>query len=915
MTLSAGTKLGRYEIVSLIGAGGMGEVYLAKDTQLHRSIAIKILPAEFTLDKQHLHRFEREAHTASALNHQNILTVYEIGSEDGLHFIATEYVEGESLRERIRRTRLELSEALDIAIQIASALATAHESGIIHRDIKPENIMIRRDGLVKVLDFGLAKLIDKQSQNETDTEAPTKALVNTASGVIMGTPAYMSPEQARGKETDARTDIWSLGCVLYEMLAGHAPFAGETASDVIAAILKSKAAPLSENVPPELTRIVRKALQKKGDERYQTVKDFLIDLKQLKRELEFAEERERSQAPSAQAVRRSENATVLQSAVISTQNSAPHQASSAEYIATEIKRHKLGAAIIIGLLVLAAAGIGVWFYKFSDGEQKKTGISFQSAKFTRLTSTGKVTGAGISPDGKYVAHVVDDGGQQSLWVRHVATASNVQIVPPAEVRYVGLSFSPDGNYVYYTIYEKNEFRGTLYQVPVLGGAARKVLTGINSAVTFSPDGKRLAFIRFSSSERESALMIANADGMAERKLAARHGSEQFYYSEFSRPAWSPDGKIIACPAGTENELTVAAVSVESGEVVFFTSQKWLWLPQVAWLADGNHLLAVAVHDSAGGATPQIWQISYPAGEAQRVSNDLNSYQSVSLTANSDALATVQSEFVANVWMMPSNDSARATQITQGRSINQTPSWTPDGRIVYTSNANGNFDLYLTDARGSNPRQLTANSRFNGGPTISPDGRYIVFYSDRTGALNIWRMEVDGSNQTLLTLGSKASFSPDGRWIVYEPPNSGIWRMPFDGGEPVQLTERWSYYASISPDGRQVACFYKAATDSPIQIAVLPDEGGQPTKIFDPAAGAETLANLRWSADGRAIVYVITRNGVSNLWAQPVDGGQPKQITNFTSDRIFWFDFSRDGKQLALSRGTINSDVVLINNFK
>lgn len=360
--LSSGSKLGRYQIHSALGAGGMGEVFLAEDTQLRRKVALKILPENIASDKERLRRFEQEALSASALNHPNILTIYEFGAENDTHFLATEFVEGETLRERMQREMLSLREVLDIASQVASALNTAHSARIAHRDIKPENIMIRDDGLIKVLDFGLAKLTKKKAE-AVDTEGETRAQVNTAPGMVMGTAGYMSPEQARAKETDARSDIWSLGVVLYEMLTRRQPFAGETTTDTLAAILHREPAPLDENTPPELARIIRKALQKDKDERYQTSKDLWIDLKNLKRELEISEEIERSAIPSfaksakAGANPSSENATVIHPAAISTGDTVtPPAVSSAEYIVGEVKKHKflwvaVSAVLIIALLV------------------------------------------------------------------------------------------------------------------------------------------------------------------------------------------------------------------------------------------------------------------------------------------------------------------------------------------------------------------------------------------------------------------------------------------------------------------------------------------------------------------------------------------------------------------------------------
>jgi Tol biopolymer transport system component len=549
---------------------------------------------------------------------------------------------------------------------------------------------------------------------------------------------------------------------------------------------------------------------------------------------------------------------------------------------------------------------------------KQTALSFQSAKFTRLTTTGNATGAAISPDGKWLVHVMDDGMQQSLWLRQVAIAnSNTQIVPPAAVSYVGIAFAPDGNYVYYTIRENSSDAGTLYQMPVLGGTSRKVLTGIWGSVTFSPDGKRMAYFGFHGNE--DRLMIANADGTGERQLAARHGDEFFFAGGFSCVSWSRDGKTLASPIGSnpENYMSVVTVSVENAEIKFFTPQKWQTVAQVAWFSDGNRLLVTAQEPGSDPFTFGIWQVSYPAGEAHKITNDLNSYRNISLTSDGNLLAAVQTQVNANLWIMPGFDVARATQITHGTNLNAMASWTPDNKIIYMSNADGSHNLYLSDPRGGNAKQLTANSRGNIFPSVSPDGRYIVFESTRTGVPHIWRMDINGENPKQLTNGfdSNPSVSPDGQWLVYvnDANMKTIWKVGIDGGQPVQITDKSSHMPVISPDGKQIACEYEEP-NSPSKLAILPSEGGQPIKTL-PLPNGFMPTDLRWTRDGRGIVYDVTRGGVTNLWVQPIDGSPPKQLTNFTSDRIFLFDFSRDGKQVALSRGTLTRDVVLISNFR
>jgi serine/threonine protein kinase/tetratricopeptide (TPR) repeat protein len=361
-----GSKVSHYRILEKLGAGGMGEVYLAEDMKLGRKVAIKILSEEYTTNKDRLHRFEQEAAAASNLNHPNILTIHEVGADDGRHFIATEYIDGVTLRRKAAEAPLEIREILDIAIQIAGALEEAHAAGIIHRDVKPDNVMVRRNGYVKVLDFGLAKLTETVDRSPSDPDAATRVLVHTDAGVVMGTSHYMSPEQARAKPVDARSDIWSLGVVIYELVAGRTPFSGETSTDVIVSITQKEPPPLARfapNVPPELDWIVNKALRKDRDERYQTIKELLTDLRRLKQRLEFEQELERSSTPDL--ITKSTVSTVaaptLQDRALRTAEKTVSHVSSAEYIATGIKRHKIAAALV-GLVIVAALGAGYYFY-------------------------------------------------------------------------------------------------------------------------------------------------------------------------------------------------------------------------------------------------------------------------------------------------------------------------------------------------------------------------------------------------------------------------------------------------------------------------------------------------------------------------------------------------------------------------
>ncbi|HWS98792.1 MAG TPA: protein kinase [Pyrinomonadaceae bacterium] len=940
MAITTGTSLGRYEIRSHLGAGGMGEVYLARDTTLDRVVALKILPREIAADTQRMQRFVQEAKTASALNHPNILTIFEIGETNGAHFIATEYIDGTTLRRHMAGRRLKLSEALDIAAQIAAGLTAAHSASIVHRDIKPENIMVRKDGYVKLLDFGLAKPTERQA-SLVDTEAQTKMLVNTSPGMVMGTVSYMSPEQARGFQLDARTDIWSLGCVLYEMVAGRVPFAGQTTSDVIVAVLDREPPPLPGGpyeTPSELQRILRKALRKDREERYQTVKDLLVDLRALKQEVDFETKLETSVPPEARSLAAfntisAQNSFETERAHTSHVPAARATLSSGQPAVQPARGDQFKQWTVLALVAVFAAAITGLVYMYLHQRAKRPPQALQPMKVTRLTTTGKSTGAAISPDGKIVAYIVNDAGRRSVWVRQVATSRNLQIVEPASVEFFGVTFSPDGNHVFYIAGVPNNPIRELYQVSVLGGAPKKVTADVDTPVTFSPDGKQLAFMRGEPTKAEYALILANSDGTEERRLTSAK-SPKFY----EQLAWSPDGKSIAVSAGNTSagkEMTVVEVSVEDGSEKPLAQDKWPGVGQLAWLSDGGGILINAMDRDS--RLSQIWHVSYPEGTARRVTNDLNNYTGVSVATQTGDLVTVRYDQSTNIWVAPGLgansssaqrgsalrgdatpvDVSQARQITSGAAKFYGGAWTPDGRLVYSSDVSGNRDLWVMNADGSNQKQLTSDSGTNFNQAVSPDGRYIVFVSDRKdGRHNIWRMEADGSNPRQLTDGNydrNPSFSPDGKWVVFTSmgaANPNLWRVPIDGGEPVKLSDKFSVGPMVSPDGKMIACYYwDERPETQLVIALIPFEGGPPVKTFNLPTNY-----VRWTPDGTALTYVDSRSGVSNVWSQPVDGGEPTQLTNFKSDLIFAFEWSRDGRQLACARGIVTSDAVLFSNF-
>lgn len=916
MSLEPGTRLGRYEIRSRIGAGGMGEVYLAEDTSLRRFVAIKILTEDYTQNEQRLLRFEREAYAASSLNHPNILTIFEIGTEGDLHFIVTEHVDGNSLRQHMRSRQVELLGVLEIAIQVASALDAAHQHGIIHRDIKPENIMLRPDGFLKVLDFGVAKLAVEPEPEPADTEAPTQLLLKTEPGQVMGTINYMSPEQLRGHEVDARTDIFSLGVILYEMLAGRRPFSGNTKSDVLAAVLMVEPRPLAEDLPEfpaELNRIVSKALKKDRELRYQTAKEMLIDLKSFRQELELDVRAGRS-VPLVPVGTLSGASTGEWADQSTTARQPEGMHTISELFINEVKSHPTRTTVTLAITALLLAVGAIGLFKLVNRAQRQE--SFQNMRLTKVTFAGNVAESqlSISPDGNYVAYVTQESGRQSLWVRQIATSSDVQLVAPREVTYDGLTFSPDGQYVYYVMVETKEL-GVLYKIATLGGASRKLIERVDGPITVSPDGARLAFVR-----ETNQLMIANSDGVAVHTLS--NAGPEFGYGF---PAWSPNGQVIVCVRNSwaDNSRGLVEIGVNDGRQKPIGNNNWLNLPGISWIPDGSGL--VLTGRDLETKLLQVWLMSYPDGQMRRITNDLNRYVGVSITANGETLASVQSDHLSNIWAIATDDlrSARRLTFESGKYDGYIGlTWTPDGRIVYNSRTLGTWDLWIVNEDGTNNRQLTFNSRNNLTPSATADGRYLVFVSDRSGKDEIWRMDLDGANPKQLTYTNgtvgRPNCSPDGKWIVFQITDehkTTIWKVSIDGGSPVELTAEHSGRPVVSPDGKTLLCEYgEVRPDSPLKLAIVPIEGGQPKRILDLPLVVKSPV-YRWTADSNGLVYIDSTNRVYNLWSQSFDRSPPTQLTDFSSDQIFRFDLTPDGKKIALSRGHEGSDVVLITNFR
>jgi eukaryotic-like serine/threonine-protein kinase len=893
-----GTTLGHYRILERLGKGGMGEVFLADDTKLGRKVALKVLTEELASDSDWRQRFEREARAVAALNHPNIVTIHSVEEANGVLFLTLELVDGDTLASHIPPGGLPLDKILAFAIPLTDAVGAAHQRGITHRDLKPVNVMVTSDRRIKVLDFGLAKL----AETEQAAMGVTMPADLTGAGRIMGTTAYMSPEQAEGKAVDPRSDVFTLGVMLYEMAVGERPFKGDTQVSLLSSIIKdtpTAVTDLKKELPRDLARIVGHCLAKDPEDRYQTAKDLRNDLRSLKTDLD----------------------------------SGAVQADSGVARPVMVSRRRFSPVAIVGAAgVVAAIGLGAWAVIRSRGAAPAAVESkgaFDAVTLTRLTTTGTAGLAAISDDGRYVAYVVAEEGKQGLWLRQVATSSNVQIVPPADMRFSGVTFSPDGNYVYYASYPRGEQYGALYQVPVLGGSARRIVEDVDGIVSFSPDGSQFVFVRGFPENGGSAVMLTDAKTMTARELARRKDSETFLLESI---AWSPDGRTIAVPGTHAGRVHAEVVYVDSssGAQRVVETPAWRAVTHVAWLPDGSGLLVNAQEASGESGATQIWLLPYPDGKARQVTNDLGTYTGLSVSEAVRSFVSVRNELRAKIYVVPEGDSTRATAITSGAGTDdgvEGLAWTPDDRLVYTSSAGGNTDIWIMDADGLNRSQLTTTPGADSWPSVTPDGRAVVFTSERDGGRALWRMEIDGGRQQKLVPANvrvRPMLSADGKEVYYGDEKARQnFRVSIDGGTPtplpdvlgsggaagVELPEGF-HEAAPSPDGRLISGHYLAREQRGERMVVI-----TPGRADGVLRMPTVPVPAQWSPDSKSLLYIDTRRGISNLWRHPIGSGAASQITKFTNDRIFRYALSKKQSRWAIVRGDISRDVVLVSERK
>jgi eukaryotic-like serine/threonine-protein kinase len=912
-------SISHYKVLRKIGSGGMGVVYEAEDTKLGRLVALKFLPEEADREMQAMERFLREARSASALNHPGICTIYAIDDHQGETFIAMELLEGESLDKVLAAGPCSIPRTVEIGIQLADALDAAHKKGIVHRDIKPGNIFVTSRGTVKILDFGLAKLIVKHDESlQGDTLSDQGPQLLTSPGTAVGTIAYMSPEQARGQELDGRTDLFSLGAVLYQMVTGKHPFPGTTSAVVFDNILhNAPTAPilLRPGVPPELERILNKALEKDPDLRYQVAAELRADLKRLQRELEPG----RPPSGSSQVVVAAGAANTpsrVSEAVAAVSASKASQApvnTSSSALLRAASENKFGSGLFLAIaaVVLLAAGFGIYTLV-----QRTHHVPFEKISIENLTNNGKVSRAALSPDGKYLLHVMQEEGSQSLWLRHIPTGSNTQVVAPAATRYTGLTFSPDGNYIYFVRRdESQEDIDSLYSAPVLGGTPRLVLNDIDSPVAFAPDGQKFAYLHQHGSSLLTDLFVAHSDGTPDHAIFEHRPLR----TDSSTLAWSPDGKTIVIPIvqPTDKDLSAyMAIDVASGKSTFVGTAKDRLLYEPSWFPDGQSVLTSVSTSDTGFQRRQIGMISYPDGAFRQLTNDTTNYSHATLAADGKSIVAIQFIPDYQVQTAAMNGPDEVHRISLSSNISTWGwNWAEGGRVLVSQGP----DIKLVDPNGGETVLLSDAKHPTASLASCAGGRYVVFRAIGRGGttgVNLWRMDASGANEKQLTFGSNQSApvcTRDGKWVYYSDLGDkagAIKRVPIEGGDPETVRDEGNPFFEVSPDGKTLLTLDVRDSDHRVLLTL---ESLDDKKVRTIEADPRSVPGYKFMPDGKGVAFLVREKGVDNLWVQPLDGSPSRALTRFSSELISSFAFSPDGTRVAYDRGHSDFDAILLRD--
>jgi Tol biopolymer transport system component len=868
MSLTPGTQLGPYEIVAPLGAGGMGEVYRARDTVLKREVAVKILPDSYSYDPERLRRFQQEAEAAATLNHPNILTIHHVGQQDGISYIVTELLQGDTLREKLRGGPLPVRTAIDYAVQIARGLATAHEKGIVHRDLKPENLFVTRDGRVKILDFGLAKLTQPQPSSVATVSE------ETTPGIVMGTVGYMSPEQVRGKPADSRSDIFSFGAVLFEMLTGNRAFHGATSADTMSAILNldPPVSQLTAIQPPGLQRIISHCLQKDPVQRFHSAADLAFAIEAL---------------------------------------SDPSSATRPAMPVRDSQALRWAKWIVAAALFFAAVSIG--WYRHRSSSATRSGSGTLLLDIRALTEHGKAYRAAVTPDGRYVAYVKSDAGKFELRLLQVATERDVQVLPESPNEISALHFSPDGNFIYFLrqldISDSNA-QG-VFRIATLGGPATPLATDARMyGITVSPDGKQIAYI--AQTKSESQIVVIDSDGANRHVLARRPLALTFWFVE-----WSPSRNTLAAVVAGTSELGLVSIELPAGTIRELSMSGLGGVGNPAWSPDGATIFAPAILNF--GTTTQIWAFNARTGTHRPLTSGSTDYSQrvLSATAAGDLLASTRTQ-ITTLWVTDQSGRPHAVPAVRNEGSDSV-AWV-DGHLV-TSNGR---ELMVHDLEGNNSTKLRSYSIMYGGLARCGPGQVAYWAHDGKNSSSIARTDIVTGSTFKLTDGprdSQPTCTADGTTLIYVrcvPPDYRcfVTRKSISSGQSVDLYEvaQSGGLPTLSPDGTKVLFWKESDAGDPYDWAlVMPLSGGSPQKLKMPVTLAEVFS-FAWAPNGRSILYVRFTDGAGNIWSAPIDGKAPRKLTDFDSDQIFAFAVSPDNR-LAFSRGSEFRDVVLIKNVR
>ena len=908
--IKKGQVIGNYEVLGLIGRGGMGEVYLAHDQRLNRKVALKLLPASSTQNIDRLSRFEHEARAASALNHPNILTIHEITEVNSLHLIATEYVEGETLRQRLNQSALSLPEALDIAIQVADAVSAAHKAGIIHRDIKPENVMIRPDGYVKVLDFGLAKLIES-TELTSGADDPTRR-IQTGSGLILGTVSYMSPEQARAQKIDARSDIFSLGVLIYEMVAGQQPFEGETTSDVMASILKSEPTPLSHHLPEapsELVRIVNKALRKDREERYQVTKELLLDLKALKEEVDFRVKMDRTSftKKTSESVAPSNGTAQLDSVEI--KNAISTISNSLSF---QLKRHKAGIALLVLILIALTTAGAFGLYKLVTRNRQQASDESRVLQTTQITFSPRIDGfPSLSPDGKSIVYSSDQNGSYDIYIKQLTPGGGELRLTNDGQQNAYPSWSPDGQRIAYC--PKN--RGGIWLISALGGTPRQ-LTEFGVRPAWSPDGSMIAFqsgvpgeIFVSRTLTPSTIWVVPSRG-GEPKQITKSGSPAGGHGS---PSWSSDAKRIAFDSSDYLYSKVWTVAAEGGDLKN--------------IANGNHPVFsregnTLYYEGQGLTKIEIGPGGGPVGEAEvilKIGPGIT-IGPPSISTDGKRIVYAANRIQSNLWTVHLSSSGEPSGqpepfITDTSFRVNLARFSSDGKKIAFNRwrPGSSADIWVCDADGKNLRQVTNSPATDSQASWFPDGSKLAFLSNRSQHMMLWSASLtSGKEELLLDLGDVqfAQVSPDATRVAFNFEQDGatnVWTASLADGHKRQLTfgNEHMGFPTWSPDGNYLAFEWQRGEDAFLML--MSSEGGPATQLTFERGKSWPHS---WSADGDKIAFAGQRDGVWNLYWMSRTTKVQKQLTNNTKPNTFlrYPAWSPGGDQILYEYAEVTSNI-------